>query len=240
MDADGATDLWCLAALERRLYRRGCQIAVGSRAAAVANRPAGRRLMGFVFSALAGALVPGVPDTQCGFKLLSRRAARRLMPRLRIYGWAYDVDLLSMAIGDGMRVVSVPVRWRDVAGSKIRPLTPLAMLADLARLFVERVLGQRIFGERVGGERISREQVHWERPFEEGLFGQWLLGERLFGEGRAVATADECGDTKADITRPAAGAGFPPGTAAASAFDSGHVCYFEVHVGADSNVQAVD
>lgn len=152
MDADGATDLRCLPALERRVYRRGCQIAVGCRAAAMADRPAGRRLMGFVFGQLAGALVPGVPDTQCGFKLLSRAAADSLMPRLRIRGWAYDVDLLGMAIADGMRVASVPVRWRDVAGSKVRPSTPVAMLADLAWLFGERLFGssciERLFRER--------------------------------------------------------------------------------------------
>ncbi|EOD11438.1 hypothetical protein EMIHUDRAFT_257440, partial [Emiliania huxleyi CCMP1516] len=47
-------------------------------------------LMGVVFAALASTCVRGVPDTQCGFKLLSRRAARELFPSLQIRGWAYD------------------------------------------------------------------------------------------------------------------------------------------------------
>jgi len=80
LDADGATPLSALPALERRVGARGCEMAVGCRAAALAARPAARRLMGVVFAALASTCVRGVPDTQCGFKLLSRRAARALAP----------------------------------------------------------------------------------------------------------------------------------------------------------------
>jgi len=134
LDADGATGLEALPALERRL-RRGCHVAVGCRSAALAARPPGRRLMGAVFSTLAGVVVPGVPDTQCGCKLLSRRAARLLLPRLRVRGWAYDVELLAMAQQRGWRIASVPVSWRDVPGSKVTALTPFSMLADVARVW---------------------------------------------------------------------------------------------------------
>ena len=92
-----ATPLSALPALERRVGARGCEMAVGCRAAALAARPAARRLMGVVFAALASTCVRGVPDTQCGFKLLSRRAARELFPSLQIRGWAYDVQLLALA-----------------------------------------------------------------------------------------------------------------------------------------------
>lgn len=145
LDADGATKLHALPNLERRLVRSipgarsitgDCELAVGCRAAALAARPPGRRLMGSVFSALASAVIRGVPDTQCGFKLLSRRAARTLLPAQTVAGWAYDVELLQLAQAAGWRVASVPVEWRDVPGSKVRPLTPLRMLVDVGRLWL--------------------------------------------------------------------------------------------------------
>mmetsp|Transcript_22579 Transcript_22579/g.68846 ORF Transcript_22579/g.68846 Transcript_22579/m.68846 type:complete len:434 (+) Transcript_22579:589-1890(+) len=135
LDADGATDLRELPALERRLRRPRCEMAVGWRVDAFRTRPLGRRLMGAVFAALARQVVTGVPDTQCGFKLLTRRAAVTLPPRLRVTGWTYDVDLLALAQSQGWIIASVPVRWNDVAGSKVRVFTPFAMLIDLVRLW---------------------------------------------------------------------------------------------------------
>jgi glycosyltransferase involved in cell wall biosynthesis len=225
MDADGATDLRCLPSLERRVHRRGCHIAVGCRAASFAARPPLRKLMGFVFGRLAGALVPGVPDTQCGFKLLSRHAARSLLPRLRIRGWAYDVDLLSMAIAAGMRVESVPVRWRDVPGSKIRPLTPLAMLADIAFL-----TGERLFGEGLFGKRLFGEQLFGERLFGEQVFGKRLLGERLSRERRATNGSDECGGATTALPRQ---------SAATTAFSAESLGCIEVQADADDLAEAL-
>tara|TARA_B100000524_G_C23625001_1_gene361148 strand:+ start:154 stop:1116 length:963 start_codon:yes stop_codon:yes gene_type:complete len=109
-------------------------IALGSRASVLAARPWRRKLMGYVFSALASASVKGISDTQCGFKLLTRGAAASTLPYLRVDGWAYDVELLYLAQRRGLGIVAVEVPWRDVDGSKIRWHTPISMLVDAARV----------------------------------------------------------------------------------------------------------
>ncbi|EOD30526.1 hypothetical protein EMIHUDRAFT_123131 [Emiliania huxleyi CCMP1516] len=111
-----ATPLSALPALERRVGARGCEMAVGCRAAALAARPAARRLMGVVFAALASTCVRGVPDTQCGFKLLSRRAARELFPSLQIRGWAYDATAASTAVAKVPKETGLPYAEMGAAG----------------------------------------------------------------------------------------------------------------------------
>ena len=91
MDADGATPLSALPALERTLDTAGCGVAVGSRSVVLQRRPPYRRLMSSVFSLLATSCVRDLDDTQCGFKLLTRQAAEQTFPHLHISGWAYDV-----------------------------------------------------------------------------------------------------------------------------------------------------
>ena len=115
VDADGATPLSALPALERALDAAGCGVAVGSRSDVLQRRPPYRRLMSGVFSLLATSCVADLDDTQCGlertltthhspfiltliltltrcgFKLLTRQAAERTFPHLHVSGWAYDV-----------------------------------------------------------------------------------------------------------------------------------------------------
>jgi dolichyl-phosphate beta-glucosyltransferase len=136
MDADGGTPLTALPPLEEVMdASSGCGVVVGSRVGG-ASRPWLRRIMGYVFAALTATCIPGVPDTQCGFKLLSRRAAAATMPHLRVRRWAYDVELLFLARRLGICVASCPVPAVDVAGSKITWATPLQMLLDVVRVSV--------------------------------------------------------------------------------------------------------
>ena len=77
--------------------------------------------------------VTGIRDTQCGFKLLSRRAATLAFGALHIERWAFDVELLYVATQCGCAVVEVPVTWREVAGSKIDiAADSLQMARDIA------------------------------------------------------------------------------------------------------------
>ena len=66
-------------------------------------------------------LVTGLPfrDTQCGFKLFEARAAREIFGRQRLDGFGFDVEVLFIAQRLGYRSVEVPVRWNDVAGTKV-------------------------------------------------------------------------------------------------------------------------
>lgn len=134
-DADLATPLSYLAEL-RAALAEGCDVAIGSREGAGARRfgePPYRHLMGRVFNRLVRLLlIPGVNDTQCGFKLFRAEVARDLFRRSRLYRpggqvidgprvTAFDVELLTIARLHGYRTCSVPVVWSYGEGSKVRP-----------------------------------------------------------------------------------------------------------------------
>lgn len=76
-----------------------------------------------------------VKDTQCGFKLFTRESAMYLVRQQELSGWAFDVELLFLAIRDGHPVRTVPVEWTDVPGSKISLLfSPLHMLFEIVAM----------------------------------------------------------------------------------------------------------
>lgn len=123
-DADGATPILELKRLEAVLTA-GADVAIGSRArldlsVSVVARPH-RVLAGRLFSWTVARLgLPGLRDTQCGFKAFTAKAAGELFPRLRTRGFAFDVELLLLARAAGYRVAEVSVNWTDQPGSKVR------------------------------------------------------------------------------------------------------------------------
>jgi dolichyl-phosphate beta-glucosyltransferase len=125
-DADGATPILELKRLEAALMA-GAQLAVGSRAlldpsVSVVARPH-RVLAGRAFNWIVQRLVvPGVVDSQCGFKAFTASAAADLFAKLQTSGFGFDVELLLLARAAGYRVVEVPVNWTDQPGSKVRVL----------------------------------------------------------------------------------------------------------------------
>ena len=91
-----------------------------------------RRWLGHLGNRYIRALaVPGIRDTQCGFKLLRGRAARSLVAQTRLNGWGIDVELLHLCARFGWLIVEVPVRWRHCPGSKLRPGAYLRVLAEV-------------------------------------------------------------------------------------------------------------
>ena len=101
-----------------------------------------RALMGKTFNRLVNTLTGlGVGDTQCGFKAFRTPVARLLFHCMVVEGFAFDVDLLDLARRLGVSVAEVPVHWRDVDGSAVRPVVdPLSMAFDVFRLRVGRKL----------------------------------------------------------------------------------------------------
>ena len=103
-----------------------CDIAIGSREAEGSRRygePFYRHLMGRVFNlAVKALLLPGLQDTQCGFKCFRREVARDLFPASTVLGWSFDVEILHIARLRGYRIVEVPVQWYYGEESKVRPL----------------------------------------------------------------------------------------------------------------------
>jgi len=156
-DADGATPIEEVETLLERA-RTGREIVIGSRAIGdkLRSREALRARLGRAFYALVNIMaVPGIGDTQCGFKLLRSDVARALFRELGEHGWAFDVEILYRAQLAGYAVAEVPVRWQEIAGSKIRPVRDgLRMLASLVRI---RQRNAGFFGARA--ERLVLERA---------------------------------------------------------------------------------
>ena len=111
-------------------------IVIGSREGAGARRigePMYRHLMGRAFNRVVQALaVPGIEDSQCGFKAFRADAARAVFSRQRIEGFGFDVEVLYLArrLGFGVRVV--PLRWEHKENSRVAPVRDtLLMLSDV-------------------------------------------------------------------------------------------------------------
>lgn len=137
-DADLSTPIEEVEKLLPKL-EEGADIAIASRrmaASEVEPQPPHRRLMGWVFSTLVRLLaVPGVRDSQCGFKAYRGECARELARRQRMVGFSFDVEHLYLARRLGWRIAEVPVRWIDAPGTKVRPIRDSwRMLRDLVRI----------------------------------------------------------------------------------------------------------
>jgi dolichyl-phosphate beta-glucosyltransferase len=125
MDADGATRLDALEEAFRRLAL-GADVAIGSRGAEGAQTAARhswvRERGARTYRACTARVVPGVVDTQCGFKLMDGHLGRRVFADLRTTGFSFDVEMLARAQALGARIDEFPVTWTDVPGSTFDPL----------------------------------------------------------------------------------------------------------------------
>ena len=102
----------------------GYDIAIASREAPGAVRycePHYRHWVGRGFNTLIRILaLPGLHDTQCGFKCFSANAAEILFKQQTLPGWSFDVELLFIARKLGYKVMEIPVPWYFNPESKIR------------------------------------------------------------------------------------------------------------------------
>ena len=92
--------------------------------------------MGRVFNLLVRWFaLPGIHDTQCGFKCFSRHAARTVFPLQQIDGWGFDVEVLYIARRHGIPIVEVPVDWYYGEDSRVRPAQDTVnMVTDLVKI----------------------------------------------------------------------------------------------------------
>ncbi|XP_062092677.1 uncharacterized protein LOC133798420 [Humulus lupulus] len=79
---------------------------------------------------------PGIRDTQCGFKMFTRSAARKLFSNIRLRRWCFDVELVFLCKHFGIRVLEISVNWSEIPGSKVNPLSIPNMLWELILMSV--------------------------------------------------------------------------------------------------------
>jgi dolichyl-phosphate beta-glucosyltransferase len=117
----------------------GADIAIGSRILAQSHisvhQPWLRERLGRLFGFVVGTfVVPGIHDTQCGFKCFRREVARDVFSHMTIHRWAFDVEMLTIAQKLGYEIAQVPVRWENDPASKVNvPVEGPQMLLDILR-----------------------------------------------------------------------------------------------------------
>lgn len=95
-------------------------------------RELGGRLFGWLNQAV---LLPGIPDSQCGFKALRREVALAVLEHQKVIGWVFDAEILFIARRLGYKIAQVPVTWVNDPASKVSMLRDgLRMALDLFRI----------------------------------------------------------------------------------------------------------
>lgn len=146
-DADGATPI---AEMERlgAALDGGADVAIGSRALPSADTTVStrwyRKFLGRSFNFVVNIiLLPGIADTQCGFKMFTDRAARFLFDLQKADGFSFDVEILYIARKAGLKIAEIPINWTNVPGSKVN------LVLDAIRMFKD------IFFFRVKHRRVT-------------------------------------------------------------------------------------
>jgi len=141
LDADNSTDVSeldrLLAAAEAEPIEPAVVIGSIAHHRELVDRPqsALRRFLGRTGNRIIQrAVLPGIEDSQRGFKVFSGDAADRIFPKCRVDGWAFDVEALAIARAYGYHVLEVPVSWSHCEDSRVGAGSYLQTLGDVIRI----------------------------------------------------------------------------------------------------------
>jgi dolichyl-phosphate beta-glucosyltransferase len=156
-DADLATPIRYVSEAYQLLIKE-YDLVIGSREGIGAERqgePIHRHWMGRLYNYVVQAvLLPGIKDTQCGFKGFRREVARDLFSSSVLYPdggkevkgplvTGFDVELLFLARKRGYSICELPVVWKHVSGSKVRPgIDGFLMLKDVFQVRINDLRGR--------------------------------------------------------------------------------------------------
>jgi dolichyl-phosphate beta-glucosyltransferase len=140
-DADNSTDI-AHVELMKTLFDSGYDLVIASRhpkdvAAAIQAVPQARykQILGRAGNAIVQLLaVPGIWDTQCGFKAFRANAAEQIFSRTIIDGWGFDIEVLALARALKYRIGIIPAHWINDASSQFRGLDYLRVLCETVRI----------------------------------------------------------------------------------------------------------
>jgi dolichyl-phosphate beta-glucosyltransferase len=120
--------------------RNGYDIAIGSRgleeSKIIIPQFWIRQTMGKIFNLIIRFFIlPGIKDTQCGFKLFKGSIAKKVFSLLKIDGFAFDVEVLYIAEKLNLKIKEVPIKWYDSPESKVNPtIDSFKMLIDVCKI----------------------------------------------------------------------------------------------------------
>ena len=146
-DADNSTSL---DQVEKMFpyFTEGYDIVIGSRdikgAVLSPPQPMHRRLMGDIFNVMTQIIVGlwGISDTQCGFKALSAKAAKNILPKCQIDRWAFDPEILKIGRKMKYKIKEVPITWKNDLESKVKLRSTIKMGLDLFKIRWNSIIGK--------------------------------------------------------------------------------------------------
>lgn len=163
MDVDLSTGIEYTDALVTPLLSGKADVAIGSRLAkgAQVERSLKREFISRTYNRMLAAwLHASFTDAQCGFKAMTREAARQILPLVEDDGWFFDTEMLALAQEKGYALSEVPVRWVEDAGTTVD-------IADTARKDIAGM--RRVRRQRRARRRATRAQADETR--EDGWHG---------------------------------------------------------------------
>ena len=120
-------------------FNDGYDVVIGSRdvkgAKLIPDQPWYRKIpgnMGNLF--IQALLLPGMWDTQCGFKAFTERATEDIFPQLKIAHWGFDVEVLALAKAMGYKIKEIPVVWVNDPNSKVGMSAYLEVLMEVVKI----------------------------------------------------------------------------------------------------------
>ena len=144
MDADNATTvdhffkmIPFLEGAEGKKY----DIVIGSRdikgSKLVPPQPWYRRISGNIGNIIIQTfLLPGIWDTQCGFKCFSEESAERIFPIMKINRFAIDVEALALGKRMGYKIKEIPITWVNDVNSRVKLSDYINVLIDVLKIRV--------------------------------------------------------------------------------------------------------
>jgi dolichyl-phosphate beta-glucosyltransferase len=141
-DADNSTDIAHLD-LINPLFERGLDLVIASRhpkdapgAQQAMSQAWHKQFVGKVGNLIVRLLaVPGIRDTQCGFKAFRAEAAERIFSRTTIDGWGFDIEVLALARAMKYKTGVIPAHWINDPRSHVRAFDYVRVLGDVATVW---------------------------------------------------------------------------------------------------------
>jgi len=138
MDIDLSTSLEAFELFLARMREDKCDMIIGDRKSNPDNQtvkqPFYRRFLGRGFTRLScWCIGRDIKDFTCGFKIFNKKAAEIVFQRQKVYRWAFDTELIYIALLHGLRIDEMPVIWEHHQISAVRPLRDI--MTSLSGLF---------------------------------------------------------------------------------------------------------
>lgn len=138
MDADNATPISEIAKF-LPYFDQGYDVVIGSRYTnpdlVKVHQPFYRIVLSRMSNMLIQFLaVPGIKDTQLGFKAFTSKAAKDIFPRVKVLRWGFDMEVLTIALNRGYKIKEIGVSWTEHGGGHVPLIAYVESLIDLFKI----------------------------------------------------------------------------------------------------------